>query len=820
MHSNLNIFLASSSELSRERLYIGNRMRMLNDLWEPQGVRIVLNVWEDYYPEFAGERKQTEYDLDLVDRSEIVFGLFRTVCGRYSQEEVRRGYNNNPDTLHCFRMPSDDDEAVRSFSDTRGILMEEVADIEGVWDRMQYIIEAYIASHSLATSTIQHVNKEKVYVTIGEDLRAEEDAVGDMMRGMDLLAEQRMGLRCMMLPMKDVRAVAESDYYVALFDRVLDKQSGDEFVAAYHGLVSHRHPAEMATFQKEGGTVTRRDAENEVADLMWRQGREFFPIMFAGLDKVKLTLLAYLLRKKHVLSTQGYFSLGENGGLYLRGRRVVEMSNALGLASEHVNDYVVHVELLELMMPSVPKLGVEARLRDDIKQLLSEKSLDAGGARTLVGKCSSLIDFLKQRTGKYYQPDYVLRMMLLRIACNDRYEELAGYTPDQYYKDFVDYADRYSIEDVWVEEMRMNLANGFARAGREDEALRLYGMVRRNLQRLAGNEVSMRPKIFLLYYNAMAALSTIGQQYELNQWAEELDALTGSWISEDATLAYYRCYPVAFRIDVIPVDVLADNGLIENAESCWKEVAGKVGQSCDRYSCLAALHALTKSLSRYYVDRISVEGLSMDTVKAYAEKAQYYLDREEEYCKELMTYDREDAMKHYASMLHNRGFLLIKMGNPMRAIGSYLQSLLLRKQLFDRYPTASREDDVAETMVNIGALLLETPGRFVSDKPEVRTDAIWYADAALEIYSRHNDGTLYHATNEYKARLLKGTILYHKGEDENQRRQGLEILRSVKQWDEEHPDNYYHSTITDELRKVMWRENDSLNDNDDLNSRH
>ena len=91
--------------------------------------------------------------------------------------------------------------------------------------------------------------------------------------------------------------------------------------------------------------------------------------------------------------------------------------------------------------------------------------------------------------------------------------------------------------------------------------------------------------------------------------------------------------------------------------------------------------------------------------------------------------------------------------------------------------------------------------QFISNYPDVKTDALYYAETALEIYARHNNGTLYHATNEYKARLLKGTVLYYKGEDEKQKNEGLAILRNVRQWDEENPDNYYHGTIVDELRK-------------------
>ena len=137
MINKVSIFLASSSELRRERQLIGNRVRILNDEWESRGVHIVLNIWEDYEPEFTGERKQTEYNLNLVDKSDIVFGLFRKLCGKYSQEEVLRAYANNSDSLHCYRLPVVDDADVRTFEKSSGITMEAVADIEGVWQKIK-----------------------------------------------------------------------------------------------------------------------------------------------------------------------------------------------------------------------------------------------------------------------------------------------------------------------------------------------------------------------------------------------------------------------------------------------------------------------------------------------------------------------------------------------------------------------------------------------------------------------------------------------------------------------------------------------------------
>lgn len=799
--NHIRIFLASSSEISRERNFIGNRIRVLSDEWEPRGVRIVLNVWEDYEPEYKDERKQTQYDKDLVDKSNIVFGLFRSVCGKYSQEEVMRAHGNNPNNLHCYKLPSDNSDAVLAFAATNGIEIEPLADQEEVWERIKLTTEEYIVAHCSIADEPLTIDKEKFYLTLGEDLRSEENAVGNMIRGVDMLADQQIGMRCMLLPLLNSRGIAVSDYYIAMFDKMLDAQSSHEFVTAYNGLSRSKHPAAIAPFQKKGGSVTRYDAGNAVSDLLNKDGKEFFPIVYESLDTVKLTLIVHLLKKRKVLSPDVAFSLGQNDSLFFGEQKLVETSKALGLHTEQVNEFTVRVELLELMMPAVPRLGIEARLRGEIRDLLSADELSAEEAAELVKKCTSLIAFLKKNLGRFYQSDYVLRMMLLRIACNDRYDELIGYTPDSFYKEFVDFADRYSVEDVIVEEMRLNMANGYARAGLEDVAMRLYGEVRRNLKRVSSVSKLMRQKYFLLYYNALAVLATIRQENELEQWAKELETQAEQWIAEDASLAYYRCYPWAFRIDVLSVEELADEKLLTEAEKCWEQIMEMTDRNADRFACTQAAHGLTKSLARYYLDRMSVEGLSMDVRRDYAEKTKNYLDVEEKLCRVLMAYNWDEAQKLYAAMLHNRGFLQKKTGNPMLALGSYLQSLEMRKQAFSYYPTASREDDMAETMVNIGALLLETPGQFVCNNPDVKMDAYYYAESALEIYARHNDGTLLHATNEYKARLLKGTVLYKKGTAGEQKLEGLAILRDVKKWDEEYPENYYHETIVYELKE-------------------
>ena len=88
MKNTVTVFVASSFEVHNARVAIGNRIRQLNDKYEVSGIRVRLNCWEDYKPEYTGERKQDEYNRDLVLTSQILIGLFKTRCGDYTQEEV------------------------------------------------------------------------------------------------------------------------------------------------------------------------------------------------------------------------------------------------------------------------------------------------------------------------------------------------------------------------------------------------------------------------------------------------------------------------------------------------------------------------------------------------------------------------------------------------------------------------------------------------------------------------------------------------------------------------------------------------------------
>lgn len=102
----IKIFLASSSELELERVHIGDFFNDINSILIDTETRVRLLKWEVFDPSFKGERKQTEYDHQVL-KSDVFIALFRTKAGMYTREEVdvakaSHKENKMPQELYCF----------------------------------------------------------------------------------------------------------------------------------------------------------------------------------------------------------------------------------------------------------------------------------------------------------------------------------------------------------------------------------------------------------------------------------------------------------------------------------------------------------------------------------------------------------------------------------------------------------------------------------------------------------------------------------------------------------------------------------------------
>ncbi len=80
------IFLASSSELKKDRerfeLFIGRR----NKTWQKKGMSLELVIWEDFLDAVSDTRLQDEYN-EAIKSSDLFVMLFHNKVGKYTAEE-------------------------------------------------------------------------------------------------------------------------------------------------------------------------------------------------------------------------------------------------------------------------------------------------------------------------------------------------------------------------------------------------------------------------------------------------------------------------------------------------------------------------------------------------------------------------------------------------------------------------------------------------------------------------------------------------------------------------------------------------------------
>ena len=81
------IFVASSSELKRERMELVDLMQDMNDELEEQNIKLKPVLWEYMDSSMRAERKEDEYLVKLRE-CEICIVLFWQILGEYTVEEL------------------------------------------------------------------------------------------------------------------------------------------------------------------------------------------------------------------------------------------------------------------------------------------------------------------------------------------------------------------------------------------------------------------------------------------------------------------------------------------------------------------------------------------------------------------------------------------------------------------------------------------------------------------------------------------------------------------------------------------------------------
>jgi hypothetical protein len=85
-------FLASSSELKKDRLEFESFVSRRNNDWVDKGIFLKLFIWEDFLDAMSQTRLQDEYNK-AVRIADIFVMLFRSKVGRYTQEEFDTAFH-------------------------------------------------------------------------------------------------------------------------------------------------------------------------------------------------------------------------------------------------------------------------------------------------------------------------------------------------------------------------------------------------------------------------------------------------------------------------------------------------------------------------------------------------------------------------------------------------------------------------------------------------------------------------------------------------------------------------------------------------------
>lgn len=83
----IKLFIASSAELTRERMELVDLMQDMNDDLEGRNIKLKPVLWEYMDSSMRAERKEDEY-LAKLRESEICIVLFWQILGEYSVEEL------------------------------------------------------------------------------------------------------------------------------------------------------------------------------------------------------------------------------------------------------------------------------------------------------------------------------------------------------------------------------------------------------------------------------------------------------------------------------------------------------------------------------------------------------------------------------------------------------------------------------------------------------------------------------------------------------------------------------------------------------------
>ena len=831
--SQLTIFIASSYDTAHERAVLGDAVRRLNDRYEPQGWRIRLHCWEDYVPEYRGIRKQTEYNEDLVKRSDIFIALFRGNCGAYTQEEVQLwtdGLHRMP-VVFDISDPTIDKTAVNTYLNSKGLNPVVVSDDADIYAQVTAVVASFIANQPKPTSIPETIEAKELYATIPDDREFERAPFGNLVRSVDDLAQRAFHSRCRLTTGSEAK-ISVSDYYTAILKDAVNATEEREILTALHSCITTHRP-DVQLYYNHGDMICGNHPQIQTAIT----ASGLFNEPYDTICRVRFNLVRWLYQQT-LLSVKleagidikgGWFifcnlpvipleQLGISGGTVMQ--QLSQLLKAFSFAVLGVNTQVttpqgeIDLQTLEEQMmradnvsKAIGEVNTEIRQRQEqwlhqvserIDTLLSIEITDKN-----IVELTALIDKKEQlQTVLAVQPRELLRTLMLMVQVSDTYPHqfaTTGRDADAQYLKVTQTADRYGIKDPTVEMMRMNYANYLHRQNRNAESLTYYETAINNIEEIDDQSELLRYYIIHLYVTYINHLSFLGENERaitaIKRLIQKETTLEQNGIPKVEKIANLcRILACQLRIRPLSGDVA---GLLNRSMDTYLQACSVPQDSFDQFIRAEVFCDLPICIAASAID--AQPYLRMD-----AEQLRHNVDS---FLGQVVDYadghkDEENAMFYLSEALHNWAFFYSnEKGQQLKAREICERALAVRRQVYADTHHPEGLYEIAQSLLMLGATYVNDIKGELS--PSDFKTALAYADECLSIYQSLNQE---HFPEQdlrvHQAIQLKGIILYYGG----RKADGLVLLRRAWDWNLAHPGNSYEGVFRGVAGEILKSE--------------
>lgn len=373
---------------------------------------------------------------------------------------------------------------------------------------------------------------------------------------------------------------------------------------------------------------------------------------------------------------------------------------------------------------------------------------------------------------------------------------------DPLYAEIVSIADQIDYSDVSVEMMRLNLGNHYSRLLQHNKAIACYEKALVNIRKMDDSSHYMR--LHICHFYEAAIHSYILLDFSHPRVAELLDSfakMLERWGKEkDDNHIIYQALFQTTRLRGIYG--LKGDGFqfVEEARRVYDEVSERHLLAVGHQWFGEVMCYLPNAIASFYLDRYPID--DEQKAKRYFDIVERYIDEQIKNAELLLDADPIEATVYLGHAHHNKGFLYghrLDMKCLTEGVKEYKKALQYRHWVFQQTGSLSDEVVIAETNVNLGAILLTVYMDFgyVTNQKDLSPAAC--AKVALDIYGKYKE---YDSVDEqlryYQALQLYASSICFMGRYEEygeEMPKVLDMLKECLEWSRSHPGNSYESVF-------------------------